>query len=477
MTNDFDLGSKDRLFNLINKDNKNNQYGIVINDTDIELGTPTPLTEEDKNTELVINSKPNTRTIGTVTLRYNRLDLSGLKDLADIPISIEGDTINSASVVEQINNVYGCNISVEELEEFTVEEVDYEGSLITLRAKSDSLAWINEIELLVKLDQGLLSDVFTNIELRGLRWSGLRLLGNVEILHTVQIAGANLGSDSVCLVDDWLYLVGGTNDGNGGSNIFNKVNVNNGEVVNLPSMGTPVFGGFATVKDNSIIVFGGYSRSGTGNQNKQIQIYNIETNTWSSKTNSVYVDRRYNSGVVFDDGLVIGGVSDGAANRTMSVYKLDSDNNLTKQFNLGTYYLNYSLRGAIIRKDNICYLFYYSNGVAYDKYDLTTGLQIGSRVTISPLSDGFISNPSDMNGNVLFIETLDGLSYFIHRTTGRSLVFDIREEVVEEGPLFNISVLPYTGSWDKQQSFVRDDECYSYISATGTTNKYIFKIS
>ena len=121
------------------------------------------------NTLITLSSNnPAAPYIGSVDIKYNRLDLTDLETLIDIYVySEKADT--TYDVLEPLNNRYGLSLGSEDIEDLPCEEKDGY-VLITLQAKSSSLGWIGTLKIPVAIGNLVLEDHLLETHLDGLKY-------------------------------------------------------------------------------------------------------------------------------------------------------------------------------------------------------------------------------------------------------------------------------------------------------------------
>lgn len=141
---------------------------------DYDFSAPTPASppagsDATYNTAITLSSnKPAAPYIGEVEIFYNRLSLADLDTLANIYIYAD-QASTTYDIIEPLNTRYGLSLSQDDLEDLPVED---NGNYViaTLRAKSTSLGWLDEVQIPVALGDLLLENHLTQTTLEGLKY-------------------------------------------------------------------------------------------------------------------------------------------------------------------------------------------------------------------------------------------------------------------------------------------------------------------
>lgn len=150
------------------------ENNITLDSSDYDFSAPTPSSPPDGsdasyNTALTIsNNNPAAPYIGEVEVYYNRLNLADLKVLADIYVH-SPDINTTHEILPSLNRRYGLNLTVDDVEDLPTDP--YDGYRIAhLKAKSDSIGWIGEIDIGVVEGDLILEDHLTEVVLGGLNY-------------------------------------------------------------------------------------------------------------------------------------------------------------------------------------------------------------------------------------------------------------------------------------------------------------------
>lgn len=167
---DLTNSSYSQLLNLIKQENG---LSNELTESDVDFINPTALEghQTGKNTAVLVQSKPNTRYVGNVSITYNRMDLVNILSLGNTTLSISADSQDvDADLISSANAIYGINLSADDVAVVDAELVDYDGEFVTFNAKSISLAWIGTVDFLAKFNQTALSSILVESTLAGLDW-------------------------------------------------------------------------------------------------------------------------------------------------------------------------------------------------------------------------------------------------------------------------------------------------------------------
>lgn len=151
----------------------NQATDIELDLTKIQLGEPIDIEGEEgarANTRMTLIPLPATGMTGTVTIEYNRVNLSEIAmDLPDTFLWEDQTTVGE--FLDAINGRYGLRIEPDEIANGDEElgAADIKGQVpFTVKAASDSLAWRGEVTL--KLQRRTLADVILVNVLDGLKY-------------------------------------------------------------------------------------------------------------------------------------------------------------------------------------------------------------------------------------------------------------------------------------------------------------------
>jgi hypothetical protein len=174
----FTEASEQIVIDLINNDNSS-----ALTEALITFGLPTTTTGTSpaRNTQVTITAVAGSGYTGSVTVQYNRVDLSTLPTIntsAQTVFSL-GDAVNISDLIDEINTAFGINLS-----NANTQNPDFvDGPLPTFTggianeehpfnvvADENSLVWINQMTLTVQANDIALSTVVTNLVLNGLTY-------------------------------------------------------------------------------------------------------------------------------------------------------------------------------------------------------------------------------------------------------------------------------------------------------------------
>jgi hypothetical protein len=154
----------------------------VTNSQDVDIatlsfGVPTPSTEYNKNTTIVLSALPGTAYFGSRRFWYDRIPLSMLAMIdgggATVPITMRnGQTVGD--LLGPINTAQRTGVALEDLENGNVvlPELTMTPQPITLTANASSLVWMGELQVLVTLAKTDVGDILPNADLPGFVYTG-----------------------------------------------------------------------------------------------------------------------------------------------------------------------------------------------------------------------------------------------------------------------------------------------------------------
>lgn len=142
---DITLSSTQQLVNLINSEN--GDLGLEVGD--LIFGNPAPhVGVNPGNTDVNVTAADGY--VGSVTLNYNRLPLDEYINRAEPELTFSSQP-SLITVVSGFNTLYGCNLTTGDFAVVTVPTVTEEGIAFTLAAHPNSLVYVGEIDLVLKL--------------------------------------------------------------------------------------------------------------------------------------------------------------------------------------------------------------------------------------------------------------------------------------------------------------------------------------
>jgi hypothetical protein len=164
---DFTKLPQQIVIDLINNDNS-----TALTPDLLTFGLPTAATGDNptRNTELSLTAKAGSGYKGSVTVKYNRVDLSTVPGARSV-VFPKGDATKIADLIPEINAAYQLNLQPEDFVDGDLpafagqpnEQHDFQ-----LAAGADSLCFINSVTLTVHADDIDLASVITTQELNGL---------------------------------------------------------------------------------------------------------------------------------------------------------------------------------------------------------------------------------------------------------------------------------------------------------------------
>lgn len=164
------------LVDLINEDNPS----ANLTTADITFGAPTDISGSNpqRNTEVTVTAVPGGAYGGSVNVRYNRISLPAIETAgagAGLTLSfLKGAKTLLSEVMSDFNARFATNLVAgvdyddAPLPEF--EELPGEQHTIVLTARTQSLVYIGQITLIVRMDTVDLSSVITVEDLSGLTY-------------------------------------------------------------------------------------------------------------------------------------------------------------------------------------------------------------------------------------------------------------------------------------------------------------------
>ena len=162
---DFKKLPKQIIVDLINYDNDTNLVEELLT-FGIPVVTTTPF-----NTSLVVSSVPDSNYIGSVTLKYDRIDIATLLGSKSINIPV-GSSTKVSELIPTINDRFGINLTPDDyvdrdLPTLALNDVN-EIKSFNITISPNSLIFIKELNLYAVSSEILLSSVITRIVLDGL---------------------------------------------------------------------------------------------------------------------------------------------------------------------------------------------------------------------------------------------------------------------------------------------------------------------
>ena len=162
---DFKKLPKQIIVDLINYDNDTNLVEELLT-----FGTPV-VTTAPFNTSLVVSSVPDSNYIGSVTLKYDRIDIATLLGSKSINIPV-GSATKVSDLIPIINNRFNINLTSDDyvdkyLPTLELNDIN-EIKSFNITINPNSLIFIKELNLYAVSSEILLSSVITRIVLNGL---------------------------------------------------------------------------------------------------------------------------------------------------------------------------------------------------------------------------------------------------------------------------------------------------------------------
>lgn len=162
---DFKKLPKQIIVDLINYDNDTNLVEELLT-FGIPVVTTTPF-----NTSLVVSSVPDSNYIGSVTLKYDRIDIATLLGSKSINIPV-GSSTKVSELIPTINDRFGINLTPDDyldrdLPTLALNDIN-EIKSFNITISPNSLIFIKELNLYAVSSEILLSSVITRIVLDGL---------------------------------------------------------------------------------------------------------------------------------------------------------------------------------------------------------------------------------------------------------------------------------------------------------------------
>lgn len=167
---DFTKLPQQIIVDRINNDNAVN--GAALTPALLDFGLPTAAggASPARNTDLTLTAKSGSGYSGSVTVHYNRVDLSTVPGTRSTTFP-KGDAVKVSDMISEINAAYGINLQSGDyvdgnLPTFTgTPNEEYE---FQLTADADALCWFGSVMLTVKSEDIALSSVITEQTLGGL---------------------------------------------------------------------------------------------------------------------------------------------------------------------------------------------------------------------------------------------------------------------------------------------------------------------
>jgi hypothetical protein len=168
--NDFTQSDQQILVAQINNDNSTSLTPALLT-----FGLPTANTGTNpaRNTSLTITAATGSGYTGSVTLQYNRVDLSTLPTINTGAVTVFslGDAAKVSDLVPEINAAFAINLTASDfvdasLPTFTGQP--NEEHPFNVVANANSIVWINQVTFTVQANDIPLSTVVTNTTLNGL---------------------------------------------------------------------------------------------------------------------------------------------------------------------------------------------------------------------------------------------------------------------------------------------------------------------
>jgi len=153
MVTDISKSSTEQFFATLQQENQNE-----IDESKLLIKEISPLVDHPSgdNTEIVIAAKPNSGYVGEVTVTYNRNTLEALYEKMDSPVLITRTSTGATpeEILSMLNEAGGSNLAMEEdVITFTIPPIVHGGTVVTIEAAEDSVAYIGQADILVELDE------------------------------------------------------------------------------------------------------------------------------------------------------------------------------------------------------------------------------------------------------------------------------------------------------------------------------------
>lgn len=172
-TNDFTKLPRQILVDQINNDNTVNNAALT--PAMLTFGVPAAATGASpaRNTDLTLTAVAGSGYTGSVTVHYNRVDISTVPGTRSTTFP-KGTAANISDLVPSINAAYGINLQAEDYVDGalpTFTGTPNETHDFNLVAAANSLIWINQVTLTVHGNDIPLDQVVTNQTLNGLTYT------------------------------------------------------------------------------------------------------------------------------------------------------------------------------------------------------------------------------------------------------------------------------------------------------------------
>ena len=165
---DFKKLPKQIIVDLINYDNDTNLVEELLT-----FGIPV-VTEKPFNTSLVVSSVPDSNYVGSVTVKYDRIDISTLLGSKSVNIPV-GNATKISQLIPIINERFGINLTPDDYIERDLPSLNVndtnEIKSFNITIHPNALIFIKELNLYAVSSEILLSSVITRIVLDGLRYT------------------------------------------------------------------------------------------------------------------------------------------------------------------------------------------------------------------------------------------------------------------------------------------------------------------
>lgn len=164
---DFKKLPKEIIVDLINYDNDTN--------LEVELltfGIPVE-TKSKFNTKLEVSSVPDSNYIGSVTLKYDRIDVASIVGNSGVNIPI-GNASRVSHLIPQINNHFGINLTTDDYIDSDLPTLSNsldEIKSFNITMHPHSLIYLKELNLYAVRSELLLSSVITRRILSGFTYT------------------------------------------------------------------------------------------------------------------------------------------------------------------------------------------------------------------------------------------------------------------------------------------------------------------
>ena len=162
---DFTLAPRQILVNLVNATNTFEHLDV----DDVNFGTPEPITENSRNTKIVLTAKPESPYDTSQTFYYNRLDLAFI--FSQLSNEFARDSVTTpAELIALVNARFKINLTSED---YTISALPSGAGTVVITAKAGSLNYHESGEIELTEDgptKRPLAEAFPNNVLDGLTY-------------------------------------------------------------------------------------------------------------------------------------------------------------------------------------------------------------------------------------------------------------------------------------------------------------------